>query len=1354
MYLQALEMENFKSFKGRVRIPYERGFTATTGPNGSGKSNCGDAIQFVLGARSSKALRAQNVKDLLFNGGKRHKAAKSCEVSLEFANPPGPDGQRRLGVDTDVVRFTRRIRLRAKGSVDSAYELDGRPSSQTEFRRLLEAAGMRSDGYNIVLQGDVTSLATMGPVPRRRVLDEIAGVTAYDDELRKADRQRADVAEFLERIALMEEELTVRLAELEHERDQAMRYRTLHEDLESARRTLLFADHRGRVEELHLLQDERTAQVEKRSEAKERQQELAADQLGIDERLVQVERQLDALLGEDHERLLQQERALQLSVDRASDRIGDAEREAADDEATSVKLHEELTAATETLVAHLDALKQAAGTLKQAHADLAEAERSEQAARAALDAGDEAMRDLNRALGQANEAEATATAAAAAAQLEYDRAQQGLEMATERLGTSETEQSTHRLRLDELEMELEELEDAAPVDDRQALATEWQQLQTSERKLVEEQQMLERRLRDTSRALDLARDKMERSSGSRGGVAQAVQGILQLRDSGEIRGILGTVAELAAPHDPSHEAALATAAGGGLQSIIVQDDSVAQQCIEWLRRMKGGRATFLPLNKLATHRPGGKAVMVARQGGVVGFAHELLHYDPRIETAIRYVFRDTLIVDALATARRHMGGVRMVTLGGDVIEAGGAMQGGSPSRVRGTFSGRPPGMDEVERLQAELASTQLKVDTVEAAIKQLRLTQQDLRQRIASIGTDEGADRRRTLERDLEDARARLTGADLEVQRLTAAVREAEAQVAAAEAVLLEANGGLELAREGRLSANEALRDATPEHLAEQLRAAERLRLDAERQQLAAQAALDGGQDRTDLHEQSVARCEAAIGDLVTKGAERAAAVTGWAEQRERDKLQLDRIQAALADVSDEAKDLQEARLSLTEERTELKGQLQQLEQRIDALGRRIDELGELAAAKRAQLEEVVADLADQHLVPPADDEPLPTVDNAQRTVRRLEQKVEALGAVNMLSIDQYDQVADRLQHLSTDRTELVERRQHLLDLAERLEAERVTRLHAVLEDVSRNFQAVYARLSDGGRAELRLEKPDDPFSGGLEMWAQPSGKSSKTRLEALSGGEKSMVALALIFAIQRFEPSPFYYLDEVDQNLDSENAERIARLCREISQHSQFIMVTLRKVSLQLADHHIGVTHAGDGCSRLIAGFDRDRAIELGEAAYNEAQSQMDGLRERAERMAELPSAATMPRAPEELGVPGSLGGLPHGALGEHHDEALAELAGAGDGTDAGASEELGEEAGVEVGAPAVDAVTPEIVAKDATLGGLADRAADLAADIAEDEAERGELEAALAAAEAAEKAAAAADAEDAETTPLETED
>ena len=323
MYLKAIEISNFKSFKGEVTIPLDRGFTAITGPNGSGKSNCGDAIQFVLGPRSNKTIRAQTSKDLIFNGGKNSKPARSCEVTLIFANPVLSSKRRRLPIDSDEVRMTRKIRLTKSNNVVTNYLLDGEESSQKSFHRILGAANARPDGYNIVLQGDVTSLAKMTSKERRKVLDSVAGVTSYDEEIRKADKQKENVEGYIERIGLLEEEQKARLKELRKEKDIAVKAKDLADELNLARTTAYQSNYASQLAEKEYQLSEQSRYLEEANELEAEVKEGAKSLIALEDRIGVLQKQIEELMGGDSNGLNTQIFDLHLKIDGNKDKIGD-----------------------------------------------------------------------------------------------------------------------------------------------------------------------------------------------------------------------------------------------------------------------------------------------------------------------------------------------------------------------------------------------------------------------------------------------------------------------------------------------------------------------------------------------------------------------------------------------------------------------------------------------------------------------------------------------------------------------------------------------------------------------------------------------------------------------------------------------------------------------------------------------------------------------------------------------------------------------------------------------------------------------------------------------------------------------
>ena len=1244
MHLKALEMENFKSFKGEVTIPLDRGFTSITGPNGSGKSNCGDAIQFVLGPRSNKSLRANNAKDLLFNGGSRNKPAKHCTVTLILDNPADKEGRRKMSVDTAEIRMTRKIRLTKSGNIVSTYLLNDEESSQKSFRRLLAETNARADGYNIVLQGDVTSLAKMTGMARRKVLENVAGVTSYDEEIKKADRQKKQVEEYLERIQLLEEELSSRMKDLKKEREAALKYRDLQNELEVAKTTLLQSTYRSRDEEIGFIIAEQSRYSEDARQLKQTIADGEKELLSIDDRLAEVSRQMVEVLGEDSLEMMERINSMRISIDRNKDRISDAEESIEESLEDIDLLEDDAKEAEAAHKAHLSEIEGARKTSENADSSLKQAEEHEAGARKALLEGDRQTIELTRAQGKSIEKHQQMMEVVSEAKLAHQMEIQKVELADEQLSEAEENASDLKLAVDELLTEGEELAEGDADQDKTAMAGELTTLQREENKLSEEARAVENRLRDTERKLVVARTELESRSGSRDGMARAVQALLGRRDSGEQKGILGTISEMCSPKDPSHEDALATAIGGGMNSIIVENDQVAAECIGWLRQNRVGRATFLPLNKIQVGRASGRAMMLTRQPGIVGFAWEMLDHDPRIETAVRYVLRDTLIVQDLSTARKNMGGVRMVTLQGGVTEAGGAMVGGSKVRLKVSFGGRIQGMNEVDKLDAEVIRLQILADKVCDQLSACRRKQQELKQRIDNTSEDDRSMRKREWKEDFRLSEQRLAKATGAVVAVGQKLEDIEKKCSQKEQQLLRAEEAMRVSALVREVASAALQEVSPLHLQQTLREVQETRVKAFEDQAISKGIIDGGAAKGEILLERVGELNSRCSRLEQENAERLKNIKLWQGENESVVVELTDAEANHSQMAEEHKELEDERLRLTEERATMHAGLTQKANHAATLIKRAEEFTLQLIQKKDGLNDLLDEMTAVGCEVAGDNLALPSVADAEANARKLDHRLNKIGDVNMLAIEQYDITDARLNELKRDNKTLQQRRKSLIDLTERLEKQRKARLLHVLKCVDENFRKVYEILSDGGRGELFLENPEDPFKAGLSMWCQPSGKSSKCKLSLLSGGEQSMAALSLIFAIQDYDPSPFYYFDEVDQNLDAFNAERIAKMCRKRSKQAQFIMVTLRKVSLQLADHHIGITHAGDGCSRRIANFDKERAIELGAAALKELENEKSLAKVREGSIIDsngLPNVDNMPTTPEGLPLPSSLGGL-----------------------------------------------------------------------------------------------------------------
>ena len=1239
MYLKALEVSNFKSFRGEVTIPLERGFTAITGPNGSGKSNCGDAIQFVLGPRSNKTIRAQNSKDLIFNGGNNHNAARSCSVTLVFANPSLDNGRRRLPLNMDEVRMSRSIRLTKSGNVVTNYHLNGEESSQKSFHRILGAANARPDGYNIVLQGDVTSLAKMTAKERRKVLDSVAGVTLYDDEIRKADRQKDSVDDYIERIKLLEDSQKIRLKELKKQKDLAVKVKDLVEDLNQARITSYQASYASQLAEKEYQVHEQSRYLEEANNLEQQVREGSKTLLSLDDQIGELQKQIEELTGGESKGLNKVIFDLHLRIDTNKDKISEAESKDLDDKAEVEELSSHLDGAKSALEEFVNNLNTAKQDLEDSKNSLDEAQTEELEIQKIMESsGDESAKFSQQLTSLLSELE-QATEKLNLAQSEVNKTAVQAELISEQLAKSQETAEENRLALGELELQGQELSGNNPGTDRNKLSKDLITAQRSEEKLVEQSQLVEVKLREAERTRERLRAEMENSSGAKG-MAGGAAAVISARDNGELTGIIGTIAELCAPIDSSHESALATAIGGGMTSIVVENDEIAAKAIKWLAEKRAGRATFLPLNKLNNNRAAGKALMVSKKPGVVGFAHELLDYDPKIDIAIKFVLRNTLIVDSLSTARNYMGGVRLVTLRGDVTEAGGAMIGGSKRPMRVSFGGGIKGASEIEKLSSEIAKLELMSETVSAALHQARKEQQQLRTKINELTDSDQAVK-------LQEWRAEIKQAKSVYNKSLGEVNGHETKLSDLEMLASKQIDSLDEAQSVVADLNEKVSDtrnemeaASPEHLKDRLHAAQMKRLDSEGLMSKALAALESGSEHETLLTERVTDLTSRIESLNSSIISRSDMIDNLQASIATDSIELKDREEERTQLLEENKGLEDERLVLVDERASLRTELTQKSTDAQSRRRLSDELGRSIINKEMVINELYSDMQANDISPAPPEVSLPSVGDAEKRVRSLERAMEKHGPVNMLAIEQYAECEERLDSMKVEFKQLQSRRANLVEITEKLESQRKQKLVKVLDKVNENFQKSYKILSDGGKGELYLENPDEPFKGGLELWAKPKGKSSKVNRLQLSGGEQSMAALALIFAIQDYDPSPFYYFDEVDQNLDAINAERIAEMCRERSKKAQFLMVTLRKVSLRLADHHIGITHGGDGCSRRIVDFDRERAIKL-----SEIESAKDNpLDERISAIAlekQQDAQADMPTVPEPLPPPKSLGGL-----------------------------------------------------------------------------------------------------------------
>ena len=1201
MYLIEINLENFKSFGRKIRIPFMEGFTAITGPNGSGKSNIADAILFVLGPKSSKAIRAGKLTDLIFNGGKSGRPSKSCRVSLVFDN-----SDRVIPIDSDKVTLTRVIKHSPskKDAYYSYFYVNGKASSLNEFDNLLAHARITADGYNFVQQGDINRIVAMSNLERRRILDDIAGITRYDKDIQKAEKQREEAEANLEKIGILLDEIKRNIRDLARDRDNAITYREMQETLQLAKAQMAWKKReeiddqlRGVGTQIAEYDEDRSGFRDSIAKRKERLAELEKE-------LEDVEKEIFRVGGADAEKLKGEIDKVRLERFKAEDREEKAKELIEDLKMAKAAQQQELRGIRKQLTTYkkqLDDHDNDIGVHKQRIQTLqAQLEEANGAARESSKDIETLQRDIAQSRKEHDELLEDQHALA----LERDRAKDKAERTAMELAQLEERIKTLEFELKDLDFSTSDISKASSSkrDRIKELQERIFKDKAAEKKLMKEAGELEMAVKRLSRDFSALKAESEAAVQLEKGYTRAVNAVIDARDRGMLRGVLGTVAELAEV-DKKYEDALTVAAGMRMQSVVVEDDEAAAQCIGYLKKTKIGRATFLPLNKMRKGRPGGKALMAVRNDDAVGFARDLVKYDERYEAAFWYAFGDTVVVKDLATARRLMGGVRLVTVDGELTEASGAMIGGAIARSMIRFGA--PAKTEFDRVRKELRQAVDRSDIVGAELVTLRDSTYSAESELREIAAEEGTDSSKLEDIDTrrKEYKGRLKGLRKERDKLKGALDTAVKEADQRESDLTSLESKLAELEVRRDELTHKVTKATPKDLSQRIAELGEEIHEGRENLRDVESKMETVQTQYGLLQKHEADVVGKI-DEIEKDTKEAKETIAEAKETARAlDVEINGLLKVEEQTSSEVDRLRTRKEKAFEEKTKIQGEMDSLETKLETHADLMVQLKIKTQTLESAQKEAEEECARYEVQVK---QPLPPLETLNSTVRDTEVRMARLEPVNMRSIDEYDVQVNRRDELQEELKQLEKQKKDLIKLVDELNKKKKYGLYKVFDAIDRNFQEIFADLSNGGDAHLQLENPDEPFEGGLIIEARPPNKKV-LRLESLSGGEKSLTALALIFAIQRFDPSPFYLLDEVDMFLDAVNAEAVARTVARSSSYAQVIMISLRKVTLTKADQLYGVTLMPTGVSDVVG---KVNLAEFKEEppAHDEAKVMADG--------------------------------------------------------------------------------------------------------------------------------------------------
>jgi chromosome segregation protein len=1186
MHLTHVHMENFKSFGRKLTVDFEPGFTGITGPNGSGKSNIGDAILFVLGPNSSRAIRAGRLTDLIFNGGSAGKAASYCLVSLEFDNR-----DRTMPIDSDMVTLTRKVKKTPKKDDPTAYKsyyyLNERSAKKREFVDLLNHARISADGYNITQQGDVLQICQMSNVERRKVLDNIAGVTTFDNDIGTADKRKAEVEENLERIGIVLEEIERNLKTLEKEKDAAQKFK----DLQSARgeTRALMAWRRKSDLEVQIAQVQ--GHIAKYTEERAKLDEQLATQkeafATAQTEFTRLEQQIRAEGGEEVEKIQNQVKDARDKMVRLEEKIHFVKEELHGGDEDLMPVREELRRITK----ELERTRKTATTLGSEYevksSALVKVKADTEALRDRMSQQDKGAMAINRELGQLKQEYEAKQLEKQDALLNADRLQHKLNETERSIRGNETELKTVETNLEEASWEIAELKKTTGGSDgeKKGLEKRLFEMRKAQAEFTQQNEDLENKIRRLSREQAELQAQMDAAARTGGATTRAVDELMRARDNGQLKGVIGTISELASVDD-EYQYALQIAAAANMNAVLVEDDAVAQQCIEFLKSSRAGRAKLLPLNKMVPGRPRGQALMKVKQEGSLGFALDLVDFNPRYQNAFWHAFGDTLVAQNLAAGRRLMGGIRMVTLDGELFEAGGAMVGGAKQKAKASgFSNNDRG--GLDKIMSDIAAAEQAQEQVIDGMTRVRQELNEIQDKLDDYnrGGQTGADRLKEWKQKAEILNGKHAAFTTELEKLRQAAKVQE------EAHQEEANRAE--AAVSRIAELEALREEKGQLLLkgskkewrDQLEAWDKETRELQEQVLSAESRQQTANKQAELISARAKELDEQITGSAGKRIQFEKDLEEFQAKHKKASAEVDALMAMERKATTAVRGLQDKKDKQYKDLIDVKNKMEKIGDRMEThYGLIVNAKSKLPGLEE-NLGEALIELR-EHPIEVTEEMNVASLQDLKQKLRGIEASIDRLGAVNMRALEEFESQSTRKTSLNDEIERLTTQRRELDELVAEISMRKKDVFMKVYNAINENFTEVYAGLSMGGRALMELEDSEDPFAGGLILKAQPMGKRV-TRLDALSGGEKSLTSMAFIFSLQRYDPSPFYYFDEVDQNLDAVNSELLARMIKENSKYAQFIVVSLRKITLKEAERIYGVTQQIPGQSEMIANFD-----------------------------------------------------------------------------------------------------------------------------------------------------------------------
>ena len=1177
MYLKSIEIQGFKSFANKLLFEFHNGITGIVGPNGSGKSNVADAVRWVLGEQRIKQLRGASMQDVIFSGTELRKPQGFAYVAITLDN-----GDHQLAIDYDEVTVSRRLYR----SGESEYRINGSACRLKDINELFYDTGIGKEGYSIIGQGQIDKILSGKPEDRRELFDEAAGIVKYKRRKAIAQKKLEDEQANLVRVSDILTELEKQVGPLERQSRSAREYLQLKEELKICDANQFLLDTENTQGQLKAVENRRRLLSGDVEETKQKADDLRKEYDALEEKLTKLDDELTAdrnalnkaamakSTSEGQINVLRE----QIHTEEANEEHYKSRKEAIANDMAHYE--EQLASYKKNRQNAEEQAKDAGERLETAKNQLQEADSTIQSLEAAIE---QAKSDIIQALNE--------KAGLTAKQQRYETM---LEQVN--LRRSEVSQKLLRFKSDESVQDEKINQEKASLDKiQEQLETAQFAAEEAEDAMItaqKEVQRLNKNLNNTQQEYHMAHTKLEslRNLAERyDGYGNSIRRVMEVRD--RIHGIRGVVADIITT-EKKYETAIETALGGSIQNIVTDSEETAKRLIEYLKKNKYGRATFLPLTSAGKNQSPFPKPEALKEPGVLGLASSLVQADAEYEGLIRYLLGRVVVADtidhAIAIARKYHYSLRIVTLEGELLNAGGSMTGGAFKNTSNLLGRRR----EIEELgnscngylkQAESIQQELSIqegtasekkeeaDQLRKQIQQLVLQENTIRINISTL--EDKKNEIAESSTDLVNEHAQLEEQIHEISQsrssLTEEAHRLEERNKESETLISEKNLLLEQAKIDR--------EAHSSHLSS-------LQLEC--------ASLDQQLTFTSENEKRV------NGEIRKLKEEEAALEKGKKDSRsaiEEKEAKIKEIQEQIQTSSEDNSQLEEVIKNISEEKEAVSRQQKNLFQKREEISTRLSDLDKdlfRVQAQAEKLEEHLENLASymwseyEMTLSQARElkkEEFSSLPEIRRQIEDLKGKIKALGNINVNAIEDYKEVSERYEFMRTQHEDLVNAQAELEKIIEELDTGMRRQFDEKFREIRAEFDKVFKELFGGGRGTLELLEGEDILEAGIQIIAQPPGKKLQNMMQ-LSGGEKALTAISLLFAIQNLKPSPFCLLDEIEAALDDSNVDRFAGYLHKLTKNTQFIVITHRRGTMMSADRLYGITMQEKGVSTLVS--------------------------------------------------------------------------------------------------------------------------------------------------------------------------